>query len=247
MRTRPSLRAKRHLPLLAAILAVASLAGCGTTTVKTVTEQAPAAHSKASDRDRDNDRDERTTRRPATKAPSTKRGAAKSAPSDHWTSCDDNIEVLRPRTSCAFAQNAFYEYWVAGRTSPVMAHSPALGRALRTRCRSGVTRVTCSTGDGGRVRFPIAAINMYSDAQAADYAATHDTGTDSTSALADAASTSDPYDEDEPSYDDYDSSPGEEIPNYDNGTGYRVQCADGMYSQSGGRPGACSGHGGVAE
>jgi hypothetical protein len=38
---------------------------------------------------------------------------------------------------------------------------------------------------------------------------------------------------------------GDEIPNYENGTGYRVQCADGMYSHSGGRPGACSGHGGV--
>ena len=34
------------------------------------------------------------------------------------------------------------------------------------------------------------------------------------------------------------------IPNFANGTGYIVQCADGLYSQSGGRPGACSGHGG---
>jgi hypothetical protein len=36
------------------------------------------------------------------------------------------------------------------------------------------------------------------------------------------------------------------IDNFDNGTGYPVQCADGMWSQSGGRPGACSYHGGVA-
>jgi hypothetical protein len=36
------------------------------------------------------------------------------------------------------------------------------------------------------------------------------------------------------------------IPNFDNGTGSIVQCADGMWSQSGGRPGACSHHGGVA-
>ena len=51
-------------------------------------------------------------------------------------------------------------------------------------------------------------------------------------------------------YDDQDDGPvygtdGGNIPNYENGTGYRVQCADGMYSHSGGRPGACSGHGGV--
>lgn len=34
------------------------------------------------------------------------------------------------------------------------------------------------------------------------------------------------------------------IPNFDNGTGYIVQCNDGMWSHSGGRQGACSGHGG---
>lgn len=31
------------------------------------------------------------------------------------------------------------------------------------------------------------------------------------------------------------------------GSGYRVQCEDGQWSNSGGRPGACSGHGGVRE
>jgi hypothetical protein len=35
------------------------------------------------------------------------------------------------------------------------------------------------------------------------------------------------------------------IPNFENGTGYPVQCADGSWSQSGGRQGACSWHGGV--
>lgn len=35
------------------------------------------------------------------------------------------------------------------------------------------------------------------------------------------------------------------IESFDEGTGYRVQCADGTWSQSGGRPGACSWHGGV--
>jgi hypothetical protein len=34
------------------------------------------------------------------------------------------------------------------------------------------------------------------------------------------------------------------IPNFSKGTGYVVQCADGEWSHSGGRPGACSGHGG---
>ena len=34
------------------------------------------------------------------------------------------------------------------------------------------------------------------------------------------------------------------IANFDNGVGYIVQCSDGMWSHSGGRPGACSYHGG---
>jgi hypothetical protein len=35
------------------------------------------------------------------------------------------------------------------------------------------------------------------------------------------------------------------IPNFDNGTGYMVECHDAMYSMSGGRQGACSYHRGV--
>jgi hypothetical protein len=35
------------------------------------------------------------------------------------------------------------------------------------------------------------------------------------------------------------------IDNFEDGTGSTVQCADGMWSRSGGRSGACSGHGGV--
>lgn len=35
------------------------------------------------------------------------------------------------------------------------------------------------------------------------------------------------------------------IPSFYDGNGYVVQCADGMWSHSGGEPGACSYHGGV--
>jgi hypothetical protein len=37
------------------------------------------------------------------------------------------------------------------------------------------------------------------------------------------------------------------IPNFENGTGSIVQCNDGMWSHSGGQPGACSDHGGVKD
>jgi hypothetical protein len=51
----------------------------------------------------------------------------------------------------------------------------------------------------------------------------------------------DPYPEDDPSFcDTHDC-----IPNFDNGNGSVVQCADGTYSHSGGIQGACSHHGGV--
>jgi hypothetical protein len=37
------------------------------------------------------------------------------------------------------------------------------------------------------------------------------------------------------------------IPSFSEGTGTIVQCADGEWSHSGGRPGVCSRHGGVKE
>jgi hypothetical protein len=50
-----------------------------------------------------------------------------------------------------------------------------------------------------------------------------------------------PYPEEDPSFcDTHDC-----IPNFDNGNGSIVQCADGTYSHSGGIQGACSHHGGV--
>jgi hypothetical protein len=49
-----------------------------------------------------------------------------------------------------------------------------------------------------------------------------------------------PAPEDDPSFCDY----AQCIPNFDEGTGTIVMCADGQWSHSGGRSGACSGHGG---
>jgi hypothetical protein len=67
---------------------------------------------------------------------------------------------------------------------------------------------------GSLVKLSAAAIAAYDSAQAARYASTHETGNDERGAgETDTLDTS-----------------GENIPNYDNGTGSRVQCADGMYS-----------------
>lgn len=226
----------KRLPGAAAALLTIALVGCGSTTVKTVTERETVAAAAATTTERHSVAT--TAERPARSAASSRPVGAR-AESGHptvsgaWAACDSNIEAARPRTSCGFAQNTFYEYWTASGATSLRVYSPAAARWFTTDCSSSGFRITCHTADGGRVRFPSAAVDSYSSEQAARYAASHDVGSSTT----DGSSASTPAPDPDES--------GDEIPNYDNGTGYRVQCADGMYSQSGGRPGACSGHGGV--
>ncbi len=180
--------------------------------------------------------------KPATKThkSSTKRHSdASRARSDAsaFVACDPNISARRETTSCPFAENAFYEYWASGGATSVRAYSPSTRRTYRLRCSSG-TMVRCTAGDGAEIRFPESAVSAYTDDQAQAYAASADLGpADSTGATSGPDTTGDSTSSD--------GGYGNEIPNYDNGRGYRVQCADGMYSKSGGIQGACSGHGGV--
>jgi hypothetical protein len=229
----------------AAILAFACLAGftagCGSSTervertvvtvVKTVPAKTPAAHKRVS----------------------KTRSAASKPTSSAFVACDSNISARRQTTSCPFAENTFYEYWASGESGTIRAYSPATERSYRLTCRGG-TMVRCTAGDGAEVRFSSAAVSAYTDSQARAYAASADLGPVGSAAVDPGSYDNDTYSD--PGYDDYDpgydegysdpdSGYGDEIPNYDNGRGYRVQCADGMYSQSGGIQGACSGHGGV--
>jgi hypothetical protein len=174
----------------------------------------------------------------------------RSAPT--FVACDSNISARNATTTCPFAENTFYEYWSSGEALSIRAYSPATRQSYRLKCRGGTT-VRCTAGDGAEVRFPASAVWAYTDDQARSYAANADLGPADPTPI-DAGSYASPDDEDYSSSDDegYDpySSPddggyGDQIPNYDSGRGYRVQCADGMYSQSGGIQGACSGHGGV--
>lgn len=165
-----------------------------------------------------------------------------------FTSCDANIRAKASNTTCLFAQNVFYEYYreTHGQASDVTvrAWSPAAARFYRVRC-SGEMSILCRAGDGAAVKFSSVAVSAYDDEQAAAYASTHATGHPAPGGgdEGDAPTSGDvqPGDPGPPP----DDPRGNEIPNYENGTGYRVRCADGMYSHSGGRPGACSRHGGV--
>jgi hypothetical protein len=185
-------------------------------------------------------------------------------PPTSMVACDANISARAATTSCGFAENvffAFYEDATASKSqNAIHAYSTASDTDYAVACATDAGHVTCMAGDGGEVRFDLAAVRAYDDDQATAYAANHDlgpnVGTDagngasggSTTDVGNGASgsgggTSDPSSAatspaGDPPVED-------RIPNYDNGTGYRVQCADGMWSQSGGRPGACSYHGGV--
>ena len=136
------------------------------------------------------------------------------------------------------------------------------GLIPRPICANDGVRVACTSSDGSGVRFPAAALDAYSHNQADAYAASHDLGPDAYEWALPPEESNDysyrdepPDDEDYGGYsdddgyseDDYGGTlPGENIPNYDNGRGFRVQCNDGTYSKSGGIQGACSHHGGVA-
>lgn len=227
---------------IASVVFALSLAACNSTeTVKTVTVERPATPSSAS-----------AVPKPKQARPDAPR----------YRACDPNIEARTDTTTCAFAQNAFWVYWTSGETSPISVYSPAVQRSFRIRCTNDGVGVACTGRDGSGVRFPVAALVAYSQDQADAYAANHDLGPDayewesSPDAPDDYSAYPDDYsdedyggysDDDAYSDDDYGGTPpGENIPNYDNGRGYRVQCEDGTYSQSGGIQGACSHHGGVA-
>jgi hypothetical protein len=211
-----------------------TVAAAQTTPVTTSVEQ-PAAESSA-------------PKTSARRTPKTRASATKPKAAVH-TWCDANIRVKTATTTCPFAENVFLSYWASTTYDggPVSAYSPAANREFDLDCIPGEGQVICTAGDGAEVVFSRDAVDRYSLSQAKHYVATHDVGDDifpwETSGE-DGSATSDAT----PSYSVPDTSstpPGENIPNYDNGNGYRVQCADGTFSHSGGIQGACSHHGGV--
>jgi hypothetical protein len=89
--------------------------------------------------------------------------------------CDPNIRVKADTTTCAFAENVFYEYWrsiEAGEARDIEAYSPALKTYLSVDCKQNGP-VTCRTDAGALVRFPVRAVEAYTAEEAATYAASH--------------------------------------------------------------------------
>jgi hypothetical protein len=244
-------------PLVTALAVATALAlnacGSATTVTRTVTVTEPA-HGTAAVTGTADAADTSTT----TASP----GSAPRAPSS-YKSCDANVRAKRVTTTCGFAENAFYAYFIGSGATGLRVYSPATGRTFTTRCSRGTATITCRTSDGG-VKFPQAAIAAYSDDQASAFAAAHEVGdsgaTDTATAPSSPSSSDDdsydsgntysnPYDSPDTTVDNGDDpafcDTHDCIPNYPNGNGSTVQCADGSYSHSGGVQGACSHHGGV--
>jgi hypothetical protein len=160
--------------------------------------------------------------------------------------CDTNI-VANSATSCAFAENAFYEYYLVPEPShdgqTLRVHSPTTGKNYSLFCSGGGALIACvgePLATGIYLSFPQAAVDGYTQAAAASYASSHDVGNISTAPPTPAPSSTSGAEGDFCSSHSC-------IDSFDDGTGYIVQCADGEWSHSGGRPGACSDHGGETD
>jgi hypothetical protein len=124
----------------------------------------------------------------------------------------------------------------------VQASSPITGQSYALHCRTVAAMVTCTGGSHARVRFPLHAIEVYAPVKTPTPPATP------TSSPPPASTTPAVPSEDVGSM----SHAGDAqfcskhpcIPNFPNGNGAVVKCADGEYSHSGGLSGACSSHGG---
>jgi hypothetical protein len=100
--------------------------------------------------------------------------------SDRFVNCDQNFEAKTETTTCPFAQNVFWTYWTSAESSgPYSVWSPAAQASFAVTCKRRGVQVVCITSDDAAVRFPQAAVDVYSESQADAYASSHDLGPDS--------------------------------------------------------------------
>ena len=161
---------RKNFQLTLAALSASVVAGCAESgkTTETVTVEREVVVEKPTTRP-DKPRKPRKSRPPSPKP--------KAAPA--FVACDPNIEAKAGTTTCPFAQNAFWTYWTSGESSsPLQVWSPAVQSSFDTTCESDGVQASCTTPDGGVVRFPQAAVDSYSQSQADAYASGHDLGPD---------------------------------------------------------------------
>ena len=153
---------------LAAVLAGLIASGCGDTreVVKTVTVDRPAPPDSSAQRAGP------ASQRQQRRAPSPPETAAA------LIHCDPNIQVNESTTTCGFAENVFWHYWMSGESGSLQVWSPATQSTVATTCESDGGEIICTTSQDGLVKFSQAAVDLYSETQADAYAASHDLGPD---------------------------------------------------------------------
>jgi hypothetical protein len=153
-----------------ALAAGALIVGCAAEPqqVKTVTVDRPAAAVTKPHRKKHHHAKPRS-------APSTPTKPATS----EFVSCDANIEAKAATTTCPFAENLFWAYWMSGESGgPLEVWSPAARASFVATCDAGGEGIVCTTSDDAVVRFAETAVEAYSQTQADRYGATHDLGPD---------------------------------------------------------------------
>jgi hypothetical protein len=149
-----------------ALVSAAALSACGETPrTKTVTVTTPAPPPSAATTQ---------TKLKSHASPDARRSAHRRSGTP-LTACDPNVRAKAATTTCGFAENVFYEYWLAresGEGTEVRAFSSALGRFLAVTCETRAL-VTCRTDAGALVRFPLSAVRAYTPANAESYAQRH--------------------------------------------------------------------------
>jgi hypothetical protein len=274
-------------PWLAVVLVPVALAACGgttttvtqggaepatsTTETATTTASQKAPHSFAGINTAAQDAEPSTTSACNEVPMGHACRASTAAPEDPNQSpqrnCDPQI-VANSATSCAFAENAFYETYKTGasgqKSFTVEVYSPTTHKDYELGCaRSADQLIGCvssPTSDGIYVAFSEAAITAYTETQANAYAATREVGSpsqpDASSQQTTSAEPSLPQSGEAPesaedeagSYshasDESFCQEHECIGEFESEDGYVVECADGSYSHAGGKSGACSDHGG---
>jgi hypothetical protein len=166
-----AVRSRRPGRVVLAILALATsmaLGACGgAQQTKTVTVAATTPATETG-----------TETTPSDGKPGTESGRDRATPPRPKTTlvaCDANVRIKAATTTCAFAENVFYEYWrwlEYGEVTDIQAFSPALGRFLAIDCDHS-DAVRCRTNAGALVRFPQTAVEAYTIENAAKYARGH--------------------------------------------------------------------------
>jgi len=101
------------------------------------------------------------------------RSEPKSEPGFAW--CSGFVKALVKTTSCDFANNVFWTFYEARPEQVFPVYSPASGKSYEVTC-SGDLVVMCTGGAGAKVRFPLSAVETYTERQATAYANSHDLG-----------------------------------------------------------------------